>query len=224
MPRKLDDPSHKSLADLMDSPNPEDQTRLKQLTETAYKRFASFGNDVEDSVCRVVADFDLSNPRSLAKLAGTMSLHYRGEPLSDWCQLPIPELLGYLDAISDCDALRQDETTRYQGSTPEDTPDSDAGDPAIENANDICSEVSRATAILSESESILLNAIYSSKFGMTYRELAGISEAYRDGGIAVESAARTKVSRIRRALKKNGILLEITQARMSGPLIIQKKA
>jgi hypothetical protein len=88
---------------------------------------------------------------------------------------------------------------------------------------DLDAELGKVMSVLTDPERILVKAIAESRFGMTYRELAGVSEAFQNGEIAEEGTARRKINRARTAIRKHGSPLEIHQERKTGPLIVRKK-
>lgn len=104
MPQKHRDPSTITIADMQKNPSAytaelEDFRQFMILLASDFRKKIS---DNHNEIRRLLPDFDGSD-RSLCKLAGVLSKHYPREPLSDWHDLPVQELLGYIDAIVEQD-------------------------------------------------------------------------------------------------------------------------
>jgi hypothetical protein len=55
--------------------------------------------DITATFRRLVPDYD-GSPRSTCKVIGILAKHFPKEPIDDWHQLPVQELLGYVDAVT----------------------------------------------------------------------------------------------------------------------------
>lgn len=110
MPRKQDDPSVRTIGELRDEGPEAFAEAVKEawptiapMLEGALSHAQNDWAEIEAIVRRLVPDFDGSR-RSQCKLAGLLSKHYPGEPLDDWHQLPIHDLLGYVEAAATYEA------------------------------------------------------------------------------------------------------------------------
>lgn len=108
MPRKHHDTTTQTVSEARLAPQTAEQSAFLQA---ATDRIISRLRAIDGEIRRLIPDYDGSN-RAACKLAGVLSIRFPGEPLDDWHQMPIDELLGYIDAVVD--------TTRHD--TKDDTP------------------------------------------------------------------------------------------------------
>lgn len=102
MPKKSDKPQVFSVAIAKKNWSQKTKSDVEGLL-TAASRLGSLvekiDRDITATFRRLVPDYD-GSPRSTCKVIGILAKHFPNEPIDDWHQLPIQELLGYVDAVT----------------------------------------------------------------------------------------------------------------------------
>ncbi len=107
-------PGEKTISELRD--DPDELHAALDAMQPAIDRILSRLKQDEDEIRRLVPDYDGSD-RSLCKLGGTLARHYPGTRPVDWHDLPVDQLLGYIEAAVDANRGKVDEysTPMFKG-------------------------------------------------------------------------------------------------------------